>query len=389
MDQKLDELNKLIKKVELDILKCKNETPINDEWDGHFDYMLITYGLDQEAKISLNKLNKFLKKNNCNEYEKISKIIERLKTVWENEKILDDLLSELKSLEEDDFKIKTLLVDKSEKEKVLFISHAEKDSFYISKIIDLVQFLGLKSKNKIFCSSQKNYKIPENEDIYNYLKSLFKEKDLYVVTLLSKNYYNSVACLNEMGASWINSCEKTVFIAPGFEFKHVKGAINPGSIMIKLTEDDRLNDFKDKIIKFFELDDSNIDVNAWEDKRNKIINNVEEQYKAIKHINTLVDVECLRIRPKGNNLECKFKFNNDGSNEVLFSKLKLELKDSNDRIASIDLTEKHHEIFARDIFSTEKRIEVLEISFESFNKPDDFDFHSIQLKDCKTKPYWN
>ena len=41
----------------------------------------------------------------------------------------------------------------------------------------------------------------KKEDIYDWLSSQFQEFNLHVIFMLSNNYYQSVACLNEMGGS--------------------------------------------------------------------------------------------------------------------------------------------------------------------------------------------
>lgn len=61
--------------------------------------------------------------------------------------------------------------------------------------------MGLK-ESQIFCSSASGYGIPLDEDIYEYLKKqFFDEFDLHIILILSNNYYESVASMNEMGAA--------------------------------------------------------------------------------------------------------------------------------------------------------------------------------------------
>lgn len=73
-----------------------------------------------------------------------------------------------------------------------------------------------------------------------------------VVFMLSKNYYESVACLNEMGATWVLQKQYQTILLPEFDFKDIVGAINLRDISFKL--DDKFNrisamgEFKDNII---------------------------------------------------------------------------------------------------------------------------------------------
>lgn len=96
------------------------------------------------------------------------------------------------------------------------------------------------------------------EDIYETLKSQFVDFDLYVLFILSDNYYESVACMNEMGAAWVLQKEYNCILLPGFEFSEVKGAVNPRKKMMKLDgySAELKNSLKyliDGLVKEFEL----------------------------------------------------------------------------------------------------------------------------------------
>ena len=116
--------------------------------------------------------------------------------------------------------------------KKVFISHASKDILAVKHIVELLELIGL-DKNNMFCSSIEPYGIPTSMDIYEYLQKQFRDFDLHVIFVLSNNYYNSAACLNEMGAAWVLSCSQTVMLLPGFSFCDIDGAINPRKIAIQ------------------------------------------------------------------------------------------------------------------------------------------------------------
>jgi hypothetical protein len=159
----------------------------------------------------------------------------------------------------------------------IFISHAHKDTAYAEEIIRLLNDIGIKKDRKlIFCSSVHGYDIPLRKNIYEYLKREFTEKNLFVIFLLSENYYNSPACLNEMGATWVLSRNYQTVLLPGFQYHNIRGAINPMEICIKLDEkglEFKLNEFKDLIISEFEL--PSVDQNIWESDRNKFIKQIK------------------------------------------------------------------------------------------------------------------
>ena len=109
---------------------------------------------------------------------------------------------------------------------------------------------------------------------YDYLKHQFQEHDLHVILVLSNNYYQSVACLNEMGAAWVLQTKYTVVLLPGFEFREIQGAINPRQISLKLDGDltevkEKLGQLKEVLSQEFGL--AQIPDIRWERKRDSFI----------------------------------------------------------------------------------------------------------------------
>ena len=84
----------------------------------------------------------------------------------------------------------------SQKSPKIFISHSSLDKEYVTYLVDFLESIGL-TQEQLFCSSVPGYGIPLDEDIYDYLKRQFKEHNLHVILVLSNNYYQSVACMNE------------------------------------------------------------------------------------------------------------------------------------------------------------------------------------------------
>lgn len=164
------------------------------------------------------------------------------------------------------------------KKPKIFISHSSHDKDIVSLIVELLEGIGIGS-NQLFCSSVEGYGIPLGEDIYDYLKKQFDEYKLHVLFILSDNYYNSTPCMNEMGAAWVLKNEKTVILAPGFEFHEIKGAINPRQIGLKLDSSidevkEKLGELKNKITDDFSL--NKIPDSRWERKRDDFISDMKE-----------------------------------------------------------------------------------------------------------------
>ena len=166
---------------------------------------------------------------------------------------------------------------KEEKEKVkkplLFISHSSANENIATNLVQLLRTLGFNNKN-LFCSSVPGYDIKEGEDIYDTLASKFQDYNIFVIFLLSSEYYHSAACLNEMGATWVLKANYSTIVCPGFSIPEIKGAINPSKMAVVLGDNKRvngkLNNLKDRLIDFFGLPEVEDDT-IWENDRNKFI----------------------------------------------------------------------------------------------------------------------
>ena len=149
-------------------------------------------------------IHKFNGKN-YDERKNFNRLKSSLKVI---EKNIDKYFPDEKSIESE--------ATKAMKPKI-FISHSSKDVKYVEPIVELLADIGMTNDN-LFCSSIPDYGIPLNQDIYEYLSSLFSENELYVIFVLSSNYYGSPACLNEMGAAWVLKNEYTSILLPKFEY---------------------------------------------------------------------------------------------------------------------------------------------------------------------------
>ncbi len=176
------------------------------------------------------------------------------------------------------FEIKEQTIIQKKKSK-LFISHSTIDSDYVSELVKLFEYLGF-GKDTMFCSSYPGFGIPLDEDIYEYLKRQFNDYEVYVILVLSNNYYHSPASLNEMGAAWVLSAKQSAVLLPGFDFKEIKGAINPNRISIKMDQENlidlkyKLGQLRDKLVSRFELYSYNAE--QWERKRDEFIDSINK-----------------------------------------------------------------------------------------------------------------
>lgn len=202
--------------------------------------------------------------NNFNDRENFNRLKSYLRVIQKN---IDRyfLKDEMKDVEES-----TMLKSK------IFISHSSTDLKYVEPFVELLADIGMTNEN-LFCSSVPDYSIPLNEDIYDYLALLFREYKLYVIFVLSDNYYNSPACMNEMGAAWVLKNEYTSILLPEFEYRELKGAVNPNKIGMKLDDDDellkkRLGELKNIVSENFGISVPDM---RWEKKRNDFIKTIK------------------------------------------------------------------------------------------------------------------
>ena len=144
------------------------------------------------------------------------------------------------------------------KPPLLFLSHCSKNKYYGDIIREFVIGLGVRDDQLIYTSHPMN-KIPLDSNIFDYLKSNL-HKDILALILLSRDYFNSPACMSEMGAIWVNSKDYTLLAVPDFKFSNTKYRgcpIDKDQYTAVLNGDNtfRTNmlELKDKIIKMFEL----------------------------------------------------------------------------------------------------------------------------------------
>lgn len=155
----------------------------------------------------------------------------------------------------------------------LFISHSTEDRDVVEKFVTMLEQIGVKQKH-LFCSSIPAYGISQGTgNIYDYIRSEMDNDNLFVIMMLSHNYYLSPVCLNEMGAAWIKQASYQSILLPGFSFPEIKGAIDPRDMSFSLEDvqnrNQALNDLKDRLIAHLELEP--IEYGLWERFRNKFI----------------------------------------------------------------------------------------------------------------------
>jgi hypothetical protein len=141
----------------------------------------------------------------------------------------------------------------------IFISHSSRNKFYGDRLVELLRSVGLK-ENEIIFTSNTAYGIPVSQNIFNWLKSQITEKP-FVIYLLSEEYYQSIACLNEMGAAWIIENKHAAIFTPNFNLSSKEfqsGALDPREIGFYINDEERILSFLQLISEDFEISKSHI-----------------------------------------------------------------------------------------------------------------------------------
>ena len=285
----------------------------------------------------------------------------------------DEIIAILKTVEEPIKDSGNYKDDPNSTEKIILISHCSKDIEYVEQFTKLVDNMRLREFGvQIICSSLDGYGIPSNEKIYAYLKQQFN-KDIFVILLLSDNYFDSAACMNEMGATWISTENYQAVLIPECEYKKIRGAIDASNVCFKLDDKYRVDELRKNLLKF---SNANLEDPTWNVKLDEYIAAIEKikqdgKFRVKNHdifIEGFVpDDEALIINLRYINYEDVLK------QCVCFD---IELKDKNDKVASVRITSKY--MSSDLIYGMEnKRVEI-KVPCREIDTSDGFDFYYIK-----------
>ena len=167
--------------------------------------------------------------------------------------------------------------DEMYKAPKIFISHSTDDKPIVEKFVTMLEQMGVK-QDQLFCSSVAGYGIPQGAgDLYDFIRNEMSNDNLFVILMLSKNYYKSPVCLNEMGAAWVKQSTYQSILLPGFQYSKIEGAVNPRDMTFRLADKDNrnyaLNELKARIIRHLGIND--ISQNRWERFRDKFLEEID------------------------------------------------------------------------------------------------------------------
>lgn len=191
------------------------------------------------------------------------------------------------------------VMDNGKKTPMVFISHSHSDEKFVIALVNLLEDLGFTNKN-LFCSSVREYGIPLSGDIFETIRGLFQNHDLYVIFVHSPRFYGSAVSLNEMGAAWVLKTDFCSILTNDMDYSMMKGVVNNAKLSIKVDAKEApllLNDLYKQLRGIFSL--QQMDMSKWERKRDQFLdivinlkneevinvaeeNNVDAEYKKLQ-----------------------------------------------------------------------------------------------------------
>jgi len=198
------------------------------------------------------------------------------------------------------------------KTPLVFISHSHGDEPFVVALVNLLEDMGF-SKDTLFCSSVREYGIPLSGDIFETIRGLFLEHDLYVIFVHSPRFYGSAVSLNEMGAAWVLKTDFCSFLTNDMEYGLMKGVVNNANLSIKVDDKEApalLNDLYKHLVIVFSLQE--MEMNKWERKRDQFLSVVRNlKSEAVEDTVSENDVDTeykkLQIEKMKNEAEARLK----------------------------------------------------------------------------------
>lgn len=207
--------------------------------------------------------------------EDLSRNITLLKALIQTEKLKEKTI------------VKEMDAVTSDKTPMVFISHSSKDKEFVEALVTLLESIGLDNTN-LFCSSVPDYWIGLSQDIFESLRKLFHDHELFVIFIQSPRYFDSPVSLNEMGAAWVLKNDCCSILTKNMKREQMRGVVDGSTIFIKVDAPEasaRMNELRKKLTGMFNL--ATMSDTTWERKRNtflKAVNAIEYSTKAEEEV---------------------------------------------------------------------------------------------------------
>ncbi len=134
----------------------------------------------------------------------------------------------------------------------VFISHSSKDIEFILQLNEFLHGLGI-SKDKIFCSSIEGQGVKQGNRIEDTVK-MHLSKSTIIIYVLSRNFLDSQACMQELGVGWMSNESKKCFYfkLDDITMDEIKGFLNTSYKFTMITQES-LSEFIDDFCEVVRL----------------------------------------------------------------------------------------------------------------------------------------
>ena len=168
----------------------------------------------------------------------------------------------------------------------IFISHASTDKALIDSLVDLLQTgLNIREEN-ILCTSLEGMGIPPGKNFVTFLREQLAGQ-IFVIAVITENYYKSAFCLCELGAAWIKDDDLFPILVPPLDYKDLQ-AVLFGMQVAKINKREDLNRLKDKLTTLMLSSGS---TGRWEGKRDAFLIEFESLNQSLQSSETLASKE--------------------------------------------------------------------------------------------------
>lgn len=116
----------------------------------------------------------------------------------------------------------------------VFISHSTEERMLGERLLDALVSAGI-PKNDIFFSSKYHNGVELGEEIDSTVRNALKSSEV-IILLLSRSFYKSEYCLNEVGAAWVLGKPIIPILTDGLRIGDMKGFVNGSRIAFRPTE---------------------------------------------------------------------------------------------------------------------------------------------------------
>lgn len=106
----------------------------------------------------------------------------------------------------------------------LFISHAAADKKLADQLVDLLQMGVDVPRGQIFCTSLEGMGVPKGTTFVDWIRQELVDATL-VIALITPNYFDSVFCLCELGATWATQTGFYPLIVPPVTYEDLKAVL--------------------------------------------------------------------------------------------------------------------------------------------------------------------